>query len=538
MDNHLPVSITPFIGRRAEIEAITDLLSQPSCRLLTLVGPGGAGKTRLAVEAATLLGDGFRNGLYFIPLQSVRAPDAIVYAIAEALNISLYERETPRNQLTQYLQPRQLLLILDNFEHLLDGVDLLNHLIELAADIKLLVTSREVLNLQGEHLFEVGGLAVAVGGSPAQADSDAIRLFVARAAQVKRDFVLAANLDDVARICRLVGGMPLGIELAAAWARTLSCADIAAEITRNLDFLTTGLRDVPERHRSMRAVFEHSWTRLTGAEQTAFCRLSVFAGVFNRAAAQAVADATLGVLSALVYQSLLRVNGDGCYAVHELLRQYTLEKLEQEPVEQAQVLERHSAYYLHLLRTLEPKVKSGDQIAALDTIEGALDNIRAAWAYAAEHRRSDLILPAYECLVLYYQMRCHLAEGLTAFSTAAEHFVDGDEATYGWLLLGQCWFSGFSADQGLEQVAAMTRRVINIIERHAAFGNAGMLFMTLWFSRQDRVIELLERNLAAYQAKGDTWGVSLVNRTDWFAHAAYRPTGRGAGTARTGGRAV
>ncbi len=362
MVHNFPAQFTTFIGRTLEIKGISDLLLDPTCRLLTLVGPGGIGKTRLAVQAALNVEQNFRDGVYFIALQPLASSEFVVYAIAEAFGVGMYEREAPRRQLLQYLQRRNMLLVLDNFEHLSDAVDLLMDILAQTADIKLLVTSREILNLQGEQIFEVGGLALPDANTLNSLEAyDAIRLFVARAQQVRREFSLQENQPQVVRICRLVEGAPLAIELAAAWVRILSCREIADEIENSADFLSTTLRDVPERHRTMRAVFDHSWKLLSTGERVAFCRLSVFRGQFTREAAETVTGATLPVLSALVGQSLLRVNKNGSYTVHELLRQYAAEKLVHE--DGAHTLERHSVYYMQLLQRLDPKIKSGEATA-------------------------------------------------------------------------------------------------------------------------------------------------------------------------------
>jgi predicted ATPase/DNA-binding CsgD family transcriptional regulator len=448
----------------------------------------------------------FRDGVYFIPLQPLVSSEFVVYAIAEALGVGMYERETPRSQLLQYLQRRNVLLVLDNFEHLSGAVDLLVDILAHTASIKLVVTSREILNLQGEQIFEVGGLALPDANSVNPIEAyDAIRLFVARAQQVRHEFRLEENQPQVVRICRLVEGAPLAIELAAAWVRILSCKEIADEIEHSADFLSTTSRDVPERHRTMRAVFDHSWKLLSAQEQAAFRRLSVFRGQFTREAAQTITGAPLPVLSALVGQSLLRVNKNSSYTVHELLRQYAAEKLVLE--ERAHILERHSVYYMQLLQRLDPKVKSGKQIAALDEIELALDNIRQAWRYAVENHRRDLILPAYECLTLYYQMRCRMGEGYDAFSMAARQFASHDEAAYGLLLLSACWFTIFTGSVEENAMLVIARQVADIFQRHQLQGAAGMTFMQLW-RVQDAFAALVEANLTAYEARHDQWGIA------------------------------
>jgi predicted ATPase/DNA-binding NarL/FixJ family response regulator len=520
MLHHFPIQLTTFIGRGGDIQAIARHLGDPACRLLTLVGPGGIGKTRLALEAAARVQAAFRDGVYFIPLQSLGSAELLVYTIAEALGVGLYEETSPRGQLIQYLNPRRLLLVLDNMEHLLDAADLLVSILAGAAGVKLLVTSREVLNLQGEQIVEVRGLALPEDNHPASEMVDSIRLFATRARQGRPDFSLDGQEAHVTRICRLVEGMPLGIELAAAWARTLPCAEIAAEIEKNVDFLSTRLRDVPERHRSMRAVFDHSWGALSEEEKIAFRRLSIFRGAFTREAAETAAGASLAVLSELVNQSLVRVDRDGNYLIHELLRQYAGEKLAENPVDQADMHAQHSAYYLDLLRRLDPKIKSGDQIAALDEIERALDNIRAAWKYALEQRRGDLVEPAYECLSLYYQMRCRLGEAYDMFARAAAAFSDEQTPLRSGLLLSQCWFAEFGNGVGTPMINALTREAADLILRH---GQRGLCAMTIGQMRrvsEEIGMKVIDETLAAYRAKGDLWGMAwtLQHKSSYIRH--------------------
>lgn len=504
MLKNFPVQLTSFIGRQEEIGTITRLLASPACRLLTLVGTGGIGKTRLAMEAAMHLEEGFADGTYFVPLQAVAAPDALVYAIADVLDVGMYDQDKPHHQLLRYLQSRHLLLILDNFEHLLEGIDLIVDMLQQAPHVKLVVTSREVLRLQGEHIYEVDGFAL---------PEEAIDLFTIRARQVRHHFVLDDNRQHVTRICQLVGYMPLAIELAASWIRLLSCDVIAAEIAKNIDFLATNLHDVPPRHRSMRAVFDQSWRLLSEDEQRVFCRLSVLRGAFTREAAESIAEAHLPLLESLVSQSLLRVDPQGHYTLHELLRQYAEERLRRDPIDCTQTQERHSQYYLGLVRGLDRKIKGREQIAALDEMEFALDNIQQAWRYAIEHRYADLIAPAAECLMLYHQMRCRLAEGYETFALAVDRFK-GDQDNirlYALLLMNKIWFSIFNAKDNRESVAELTDQLKEIALQAQMRGTAAMPFSQFHrLSDREQYIALVEDNLAAYRARGDEWGVAWL----------------------------
>ena len=278
---------TPFIGRTAEVSEITGLLTDPNCCLLTLVGLGGIGKTRLAIQAARQLQAHFTHGVHFVPLQPVRSANFLVSAIADALDKPLPGPAEPETQLSNYLHDKEILLILDNFEHLLPqgGAEQLTRILSRAPKLKLLVTSREVLNLQEEWLYPVRGLPFPKNGQTDRLETyDAVRLFVERAQRVRRDFALAEEQAGVVRICHLVEGMPLALEIAASWTKTVSCEVIAGEIERNFNFLTTELRNMPERHRRMQAIFDQSWKLLTTAEQDVFKQLSVFQGGFRWAA--------------------------------------------------------------------------------------------------------------------------------------------------------------------------------------------------------------------------------------------------------------
>jgi predicted ATPase/DNA-binding CsgD family transcriptional regulator len=327
---HLPVQLTPFIGREDELEALSRLFSQPHNRLLTILAPGGMGKTRLALAAAENALKQFEHGIFFIPLAPLTTTDQLVPAIAAAIGLHFSpDHRPPQRQLLEFLSTRNTLLVLDNFEHLLDGAALVTDLLNAAPKVKALVTSRERLNLTGETIYTLGGLPY-----PGQFQSEnplnfsAVKLFVQCASRANSHFV-AHDAASIAHVCQLVQGMPLALELAAAWAGTLSPAEIAAEIIRSADFLHTTMRNAPERLRSIRAVFEATWRRLTLDERQAFRRLSIFRGGCTREAAQGVAGVDLSALAGLVDKALLRRSGEGKrYEIHELLRQYAAEQLD------------------------------------------------------------------------------------------------------------------------------------------------------------------------------------------------------------------
>jgi DNA-binding SARP family transcriptional activator len=267
----VPTPPTAFIGRAAELTDIKQRLTDPVCRLLTLVGPGGIGKTRLAIQAATERRDNYLNGAVFIPLARVTSADFLIPAIAESLHLRFHGQESPQDQLIEHLQERELLLVMDNFEHLLTGADLLAEILSRTTDVKILATSRQRLNLSGEWVYQVQGLDFPHqmnDPTPSLEVSDAGQLFLQAARRVRADF--QPSSDDalaIAQVCRIVDGMPLGLELAAAWMRALSCAEIVREIEGDPQVLATTQRDIPKRHRSLRAVFESSWNMLSQSEK-------------------------------------------------------------------------------------------------------------------------------------------------------------------------------------------------------------------------------------------------------------------------------
>ncbi|HEV2583398.1 MAG TPA: helix-turn-helix domain-containing protein [Ktedonobacteraceae bacterium] len=334
--HHVPSQPTAFVGRSRELAYLQRLLDAPDSRLMTIVGPGGSGKTRLAVEAAHRNRTSFAHGAHFVSLAAVTSADAWLFAIADVLEYSLVGHEAPAVQLAASLRDKTVLLLLDNVEHVLDGVPVLVDLLAGAPHLKLLITSRERLNLHGEWVLPLDGLDYPL---TADADDDhlasysAVQLFVQSAQRVQPDFALQGMAPDVLRICQQVEGMPLALELAAAWVRLLPCSHIAEQLAASLDFLASPLRDVPERHRSLRAVFDQAWNVLSPPEQAALARLSVFRGPFDLEAAREIGGASLPVLASLADKSLLQVSGPGWYALHELLRRYAAAHLLYQGVE-------------------------------------------------------------------------------------------------------------------------------------------------------------------------------------------------------------
>jgi predicted ATPase/transcriptional regulator with XRE-family HTH domain len=422
-NHHLPVLLTPLIGRQHDLDELGSLLSNPACRILTMVGPGGIGKTRLAVELASRHQNDFPNGVYFVPLVPVQTSRLIVPVIADAVGFAFRGAQAPdpKQQLLNFLAEKQLLLIMDNLEHLLGDtavVDIIAELITLSTEVKLLVTSRESLGLHAETVYEVDGLPI-----PQSTDGTgtAVELFLQRARRAHVSFdATSEDYPAIVRICRLVNGMPLGIELAAAWVRTLSCEEIAAEIEQGLDFLSVSAKDLPARHRSMRAVFDHSWHLLTEEERSVLLRLSVFRGGFSREAAQKVAGASLQILSTLVTKSLVRRTGTGRYDQHELVRQYAAARLQENEEEEILARDQHCDFYTTYLQQSESRLKSEQQRSAIADLSAEGDNIRLAWNWAVRRHKVGELQNATRCLQWFFDLRGWLLEVSSILRQAVE----------------------------------------------------------------------------------------------------------------------
>ncbi|MEM7117627.1 MAG: tetratricopeptide repeat protein [Chloroflexota bacterium] len=439
--------LTSFIGREKEFADIQRLLAQPDCQLLTLVGPGGTGKTRLALQLEAMFAKRLKHGTAVISLEPLRSAEFFIPTITDTLHYNLSGPEPPLQQLGRFLGDKEMLIVLDNFEHILDAAEQLMMLLPLTPQVKYLVTSREALNLQEEWLYPTAGLAFPPESALAQAQTyDAIQLFDERAKRVYPDFSLDAELDSVVKICQLVDGMPLALELAAAWRRTLRCQAIATEIQRDLEFLSTRLRNVPARHRSIQAIFDQTWNQLRPAEQAAFKRLSVFRGGFQRGAAAAVALASPRILSALVETCLLRVTENGRYHLHALLRQYAAEQLESDRDDVVETQAAHAAYYINYLQTRLANTTGHHQLEAITEIHDELDNIRVAWLWAVGQADAKALRNGGATLGMYYQLSGNYVEGLRLFSEAVqtlqaqEPHAEVDEALL-TLLICQSWYN-------------------------------------------------------------------------------------------------
>lgn len=382
----IPRPISPLIGRERDLAALARQLANPDVRLVTIIGPGGVGKTSLALMAGRQSGSDFADGSVFVPLATTADPTGIFPAIAAALGLLSEPSRPIEVQVSDYLRSREILLVLDNFEHLVAGANVLMALIAAAPRLVLLVTSRERLNLSAEWLHELEGLDFpAEDASDPLADFGAMQLFARRARQERADFaLLSAEAVAAAEICRLVQGMPLAIELAAAATGGQSTTAIAQALRAGLETLSVEWVDLPPRHRSVRAAFEHSWSMLTEGERRILRRLSVFSGGFDAVAAEAVAEATPADLRRLRDKSLLQAGEGGRFDFHPLIRAFAAERLAARG-ETAQMAREHLAYFTAMAEEGEPALTNREQLTWIRWLEINHANILAALSWAEEH---------------------------------------------------------------------------------------------------------------------------------------------------------
>jgi predicted ATPase/DNA-binding SARP family transcriptional activator len=525
--HNFPALPSSFIGRQIELAEITARLANPACRLLTLTGPGGIGKTRLAIQAAAAQQPAFAGGIYFVPLAPVSSPDFLIPTLAESLKLTLDGGAALLPQLLNLLRQKQILLVVDNFEHLVRKANLLNTLLEQCPEIKILVTSQERLNLQGEWLFEVKGMDYP--GNPAVNQLErygAVALFLQRAYQVSSTFFLAeAERPALVRICQLMDGNPLGIELAASWVRLLSCREICQEIEQiyasqaRLDFLTTPLRDIPTRHQNLRGVFEYSWQLLSNEEKSLFRHLAVFRGGAQREAIEWVTGTSLELIVALVDKSLLARSRSGRYELHELLRQFAAEKLAELAEEANLVQQRHCLYYAALLQQRSARLKGAGQQETLAEIAREMENIRAAWRWAISQDRIDIFGPGLESLWYFYSMYSGFQEGIETFGRALACLrTPGSEEreresltlqarilTYlGWFYLRQGLYA--QAQDLLKQSISLLNRLHDREHLAAPLHHLGILAGEVGEAAE--AVRLLQEGLAIFRQVDNRWGTA------------------------------
>ncbi|MFZ0545767.1 MAG: LuxR C-terminal-related transcriptional regulator [Candidatus Promineifilaceae bacterium] len=544
--HNLRAASTPFVGRERELKALSRLLADPQNQIITILGPGGIGKTRLALEAAGLAlaaaekgtaGQGesslFSDGIYFISLAPVETVKGIITTLAATLEFYFHgtsqNSRTETQQILDYLKNKQMLLVMDNFEQILDGSKLLTEIGERAAGIKVLVTSRERLQLRGAQLFPLQGLEIPEVGEPSEASlagNAAVQLFLNISKRMEPDFNLhLEDANQLVRICRLVEGMPLGLELAASWVSVLPLANIAEEIEQSFHLLAADRYDLPERHRSMQAALDASWKRLNPAQKIAFQGLTVFRGGFTRLAALEAADVTLPLLVTLTNKSWLSYDRTADrYNIHELLRQFGANKLGQVTEKEQAVRDRHSAFFCGYLKQRERDWFGARQKKAMAEVQAEIENIQSAWYQAANQGDVTLLSQGLDSLCRFYfwkgrvtdgQYACHSAgAGLSKWQS--EHLVEDSESL---TLLSRtlAWETEFTDE--VTQKEALLSQSQQFLDRAAASGWDVRYEQAFTYLKKARAVEFMNIEasirfaslaLKLYREVGDIWSEAKV----------------------------
>jgi predicted ATPase/class 3 adenylate cyclase len=441
--NNLPLQATPLIGREREVGEVCERLREEEIRLLTLTGPGGTGKTRLALQAAADVLEDFEDGVFFVPLAATTDPDLFYTEIAGALGLRESGDVPLEDLLKEYVGHRKLLLLLDNFEQILSAVPLVGELLSAAPRLKVLATSRIPLGIYGEHDYAVTPLSVPdpkhLPDLGALSQYEAVRLFIERASAAKRDFeITSENAPAVAEICVRLDGLPLAIELAAARVRLLPPKVLLTRLANRLKLLTGGAKDLPARQRTLRGAIEWSHDLLEEGERTLFARLAVFSGGRTLEAIEAICDAegdlpvdALEGVSSLLDKSLLlreeTSEEESRFVMLETIHEYAREKLH-ESGEAAELRGLHSEYFLAFAEEAEAELEGPDQVSWMERLEADLDNFRAALSWLLEVGEAELALRIGGALRLFWRVRGHLSEGRRWLS---EGLSGGDAAPAG-----------------------------------------------------------------------------------------------------------
>jgi predicted ATPase/class 3 adenylate cyclase len=436
--NNLPLQPTPFLGREQEVEQVVALVRRPDVRLLTLTGPGGTGKTRLGLQVGAEVLEDFADGVFFVPLAPLTDPELVPSAIAEALEVREEGGRPLRERLLDVLAGKQLLVVLDNVEHVVGAAPFVGELLGAAPGLKVLATSRIPLRLRGEQEYAVPTLTLPRRKPPPTAEQltqyEAVRLFIARAQAVKADFTVSnETAPAVAEICHRLDGLPLAIELAAARVRMLSPQAMLARLEQRLPLLTGGARDAPARQQTLRNTIAWSYDLLSPEEKALFRRLAVFAGRASFEAIEAVANSdgdldVFGGIERLLEHSLIRQeegpDGEPRFWMLETVREFGVEQLEVHG-EETTTRDRHAGYFLALLERADPDVfGSGSLQPVLDAIEPEHDNAGAALRWSWETGDHDTLLRLAGALAWFWYYRGYLNEGQRWLSQALETPAD------------------------------------------------------------------------------------------------------------------
>lgn len=418
--HNLPVYTTSFIDREKELASLAGLLSQEGCRLLTLTGLGGVGKTRLAMQAAAQQIENFADGVFYITLTSPTSGDLIPSLLAELFHLVIFAERDLTNVVKDYLRHKAILLVMDNFEHMVQNSKILTDLLEEAPGLKMLVTSREPLNLYGEWIYEVNGMIA----PPPEVQNDiesygAVQLFLQNARRVYPGFNPSKeDLVFIGQISRLVDGLPLALILASSWVRTFTCQEITLEIEKSLDFLETSMHNLPPRHRSLRAIFDYTWSLLSEEDHRVFRRLSLFRGSFSLEAAQHISNVSALNMAAFVDHSMLHRASQGRYHISGLLRHYAFIKLQENPEDYQATLNIFCDYYAAYCQQIFTGTMHRQEEQVSKDIRTEIGNVRAAWNWAVEYNKWDSVEKFLNILAFYSEIMGRFQEVQALYQTA------------------------------------------------------------------------------------------------------------------------
>ena len=516
-----PASLTPIIGRKQELKELWVWLHDPERRLICILGPGGCGKTCLALEAARRQRYHFRDGVYFVPLSVLGAGSSLQAAIAEKLGFTFRDIGDHKKQLLDYLRNKNMLLVLDSFETVVESGGLVAELLSASEGSKVLVTSRVRLNLSGEHIYPLMGMSTPPADTQEHVlNYSSVELFLDAARRVKPGYQ-PKDLNGIARICRLVEGVPLSLLLASSWVSDYTPQEIGQQIERSLDFLSVEWADLPKRQRSLRATYEYSWDLLNPSEQEALMDLAVFRNPFSTQAAQKVASASPQLLRALVGKSLLGSTDEGLFQMHDVVHQYSAEKLSLSPSGHEKIVhQKHCDYFLERAAGWSKVLKGPKQADQLVQADTEIEDVKIAWEWAAQQADLEQLWRALEGLFLYYFLRYRFQEGEQACMVAMEGIQNAPMGgarlnLEGWLLAWQVHFNRLmgKAEQA-RQLAEKSQQRLSQAEVAGQDARGGQAL--LWRERGYLAGNLPEQtdcfkhSAELFQALGDAWWQAVV----------------------------